>query len=256
MAVPASGIASSLNPVTQKVLTLQGGAQPAGLQSADVTTATTTTTIPVVSIGMTPAASSLNATLTSPPRPTATVASGGTVTTALSPSGGTVVSSPPAGRNQTAGAGGVQPRVLFSTPQLQQLTGGGTAMVVRTSTGQHVILQRAAATPGTPAATPGTTAATPAAATAGSTGTAPAAALPSSPPPSGGTTPGITTASPTINAPVSAALPTSPGGSTKYAVTPQVVEQVVRQAMLQNQDPEIQAKLMAMQRQMAGKSGP
>ena len=254
MAVPASGIASSLNPRTQKVLTLQGGAQPAGLQSADVTTTTTTTTIPVASTGMTPPASSLNATLTSPPRPTATLASGGTVTTALSPSGGTVVSSPPAGSTQTAG--GVQPRVLFSTPQLHQLTGGGTAMVVRTSTGQHVILQRAAAAPGTPATTPGTTAATPAAATAGSTGTAPAAALPSSPPPSGGTTPGITTASPTINAPVSAALPTSPGGSTKYAVTPQVVEQVVRQAMLQNQDPEIQAKLMAMQRQMAGKSGP
>ena len=251
MAVPASGVAASLNQATQKVLTLQG-AQPAVIQSSDVTTTTATTTIPLASTGITPAVPTPNAAQTTPPRPTLTT--GGTVTTALSPSGGTVVSSPPpSGTTQTVGTGGAQPRVLFNTNQLQQLAGGGTAMVVRTSTGQHVILQRAAV-PGTPAATPGTTAATPAA-TGGSTGTAPTAALPSSPPPSGGTAPGITTASPTINAPVSAALPTSPGGSTKYAVTPQVVEQVVRQAMLQNQDPEIQAKLMAMQRQMAGKSG-
>uniref|UniRef100_A0A0L8FKB1 Uncharacterized protein n=2 Tax=Octopus bimaculoides TaxID=37653 RepID=A0A0L8FKB1_OCTBM len=45
--------------------------------------------------------------------------------------------------------------------------------------------------------------------------------------------------------------------TTKYALTPQVVQQVVRQALLQNQSPEIQAKLLAYQRQMqAQKSQP
>ncbi|XP_053392915.1 nucleosome-remodeling factor subunit BPTF-like [Mercenaria mercenaria] len=36
----------------------------------------------------------------------------------------------------------------------------------------------------------------------------------------------------------------------KYAVTPQVVQEVVRQALMQNQTPEIQAKLLAMQKHM------
>ncbi|XP_025083493.1 nucleosome-remodeling factor subunit BPTF-like isoform X4 [Pomacea canaliculata] len=60
----------------------------------------------------------------------------------------------------------------------------------------------------------------------------------------------VTTASvPTV--PVTSASPstsTSPTG--KYAITPQVVQQVVRQALMQNQTPEIQAKLLAMQRQI------
>ncbi|OWF46473.1 nucleosome-remodeling factor subunit NURF301-like isoform X2 [Mizuhopecten yessoensis] len=42
----------------------------------------------------------------------------------------------------------------------------------------------------------------------------------------------------------------SAAAATKYAVTPQVVQQVVRQALMQNQTPEIQAKLLAMQRLM------
>ncbi|VDI43251.1 nucleosome-remodeling factor subunit BPTF [Mytilus galloprovincialis] len=49
------------------------------------------------------------------------------------------------------------------------------------------------------------------------------------------------------------ALPVSAAGNTKYAVTPQVVQQVVRQALMQNQTPEIQAKLLAMQRSMVTK---
>ncbi|CAC5424118.1 BPTF [Mytilus coruscus] len=49
------------------------------------------------------------------------------------------------------------------------------------------------------------------------------------------------------------ALPVSAAGNTKYAVTPQVVQQVVRQALMQNQTPEIQAKLLAMQRSMVAK---
>ncbi|XP_050394423.2 nucleosome-remodeling factor subunit BPTF [Patella vulgata] len=36
----------------------------------------------------------------------------------------------------------------------------------------------------------------------------------------------------------------------KYAITPQVLQQVVRQALMQNQTPEIQSKLLAMQRQI------
>lgn len=43
---------------------------------------------------------------------------------------------------------------------------------------------------------------------------------------------------------------TSPSATGKYAITPQVVQQVVRQALMQNQTPEIQAKLLAMQRQI------
>ena len=236
VAVPASGVAASLNSATQKVLTLQ----QAVAQSSDVTTTTTTTTTVGASSGAS-LPSSLTATaaaLSSPSKPVL-ASQGGTLAAAMSPPAGPVVSSPQAGTHAA-----VQPRVLFSTPTQVQLPGGQAAMVVRTSTGQHVIIQRAAAT--------GTAGATPAAAEGGAQ-TVTAAALPQSPPTPG--TPGITTASPTINTPVTTPLPTSPGGSTKYAVTPQVVEQVVRQAMLQNQDPEIQAKLMAMQRQMAAKSG-
>ncbi|XP_061191322.1 nucleosome-remodeling factor subunit BPTF-like isoform X2 [Saccostrea echinata] len=48
--------------------------------------------------------------------------------------------------------------------------------------------------------------------------------------------------------------PSTPTSSTKYAVTPQVVQQVVRQALMQNQTPEIQAKLLAMQRMMQNPS--
>ncbi|XP_052262825.1 nucleosome-remodeling factor subunit BPTF-like isoform X2 [Dreissena polymorpha] len=40
------------------------------------------------------------------------------------------------------------------------------------------------------------------------------------------------------------------GSQQKYAVTPQVVQEVVRQALMQNQTPEIQAKLLAMQKHM------
>ena len=236
VAVPASGIAASLNSATQKVLTLQGAQQAAVAQSSDVTPTTTSVIASAASLP-----SSLTATaaaLSSTPK-TVMASPGGTVATAMSPPPGSAVSSPQAG-TQAA----VQPRVLFSTPTQVQLPGGQTAMVVRTSTGQHVILQRAAAT-GTTGAAPTTV--------DGAAGTLAAAGIPQSPPTPG--TPGNTSASPSINNPASTLLPTSPGGSTKYAVTPQVVEQVVRQAMLQNQDPEIQAKLMAMQRQMAAKSG-
>ncbi|XP_064622398.1 nucleosome-remodeling factor subunit BPTF-like isoform X2 [Lineus longissimus] len=41
----------------------------------------------------------------------------------------------------------------------------------------------------------------------------------------------------------------------RYAVTPQVVQQVVRQALLQNQTPEIQAKLLAMQKRITVPKG-
>ncbi|KAK3091634.1 hypothetical protein FSP39_021392 [Pinctada imbricata] len=49
---------------------------------------------------------------------------------------------------------------------------------------------------------------------------------------------------------VIASTQTAAAAPTKYAVTPQVVQQVVRQALMQNQTPEIQAKLLAMQRMM------
>ncbi|XP_022313989.2 nucleosome-remodeling factor subunit BPTF-like isoform X2 [Crassostrea virginica] len=52
---------------------------------------------------------------------------------------------------------------------------------------------------------------------------------------------------------VAPSTPTS-AAATKYAVTPQVVQQVVRQALMQNQTPEIQAKLLAMQRMMQSPS--
>ncbi|XP_033751700.1 nucleosome-remodeling factor subunit BPTF-like [Pecten maximus] len=59
-------------------------------------------------------------------------------------------------------------------------------------------------------------------------------------------------ARPQVTTAVSAAPVTtvSAAAATKYAVTPQVVQQVVRQALMQNQTPEIQAKLLAMQRLM------
>ncbi|KAL4240135.1 hypothetical protein ACF0H5_000929 [Mactra antiquata] len=44
--------------------------------------------------------------------------------------------------------------------------------------------------------------------------------------------------------------PLSLAAQQKYAVTPQVVQEVVRQALMQNQTPEIQAKLLAMQKHM------
>ncbi|KAK3598854.1 hypothetical protein CHS0354_008596 [Potamilus streckersoni] len=54
--------------------------------------------------------------------------------------------------------------------------------------------------------------------------------------------------------PPTAVVTSPPAGSKtptqKYAVTPQVVQEVVRQALLQNQTPEIQAKLLAMQKHM------
>ncbi|XP_069124363.1 nucleosome-remodeling factor subunit BPTF-like isoform X2 [Argopecten irradians] len=56
--------------------------------------------------------------------------------------------------------------------------------------------------------------------------------------------PQVTTA---VSAPVTSV---SAAAATKYAVTPQVVQQVVRQALMQNQTPEIQAKLLAMQKLM------
>ncbi|XP_067672997.1 nucleosome-remodeling factor subunit BPTF-like [Haliotis asinina] len=55
------------------------------------------------------------------------------------------------------------------------------------------------------------------------------------------------------SAAAAAATPTPTAAASaaqKYAITPQVVQQVVRQALMQNQTPEIQAKLLAMQRQI------
>lgn len=58
-----------------------------------------------------------------------------------------------------------------------------------------------------------------------------------------------------VSTPRTTVAPTTPAASsTKYAVTPQVVQQVVRQALMQNQTPEIQAKLLAMQRMMQNPS--
>ncbi|XP_052763553.1 nucleosome-remodeling factor subunit NURF301-like isoform X2 [Mya arenaria] len=55
--------------------------------------------------------------------------------------------------------------------------------------------------------------------------------------------------------PKSPAVAPNPTGQ-KYAVTPQVVQEVVRQALLQNQTPEIQAKLLAMQKHMVQQKAP
>ncbi|XP_071108199.1 nucleosome-remodeling factor subunit BPTF-like [Haliotis cracherodii] len=62
----------------------------------------------------------------------------------------------------------------------------------------------------------------------------------------------IVTSPTSAAAAVAAAATVSPAASAaqKYAITPQVVQQVVRQALMQNQTPEIQAKLLAMQRQI------
>ncbi|XP_005095843.3 nucleosome-remodeling factor subunit NURF301 [Aplysia californica] len=60
--------------------------------------------------------------------------------------------------------------------------------------------------------------------------------------------PGSTVAS--LASPTAGASPSAGAGAPKYAITPQVVEQVVRQALLQNQTPEIQQKLLAMQKQI------
>ncbi|XP_056018158.1 nucleosome-remodeling factor subunit BPTF-like isoform X3 [Ostrea edulis] len=57
-----------------------------------------------------------------------------------------------------------------------------------------------------------------------------------------------------VSTPRTTVAPSAPALSTKYAVTPQVVQQVVRQALMQNQTPEIQAKLLAMQRMMQNPS--
>ncbi|KAL3875950.1 hypothetical protein ACJMK2_033849 [Sinanodonta woodiana] len=63
----------------------------------------------------------------------------------------------------------------------------------------------------------------------------------------------LLTVSTTVTPPT-AVVTSPPAGSKtptqKYAVTPQVVQEVVRQALLQNQTPEIQAKLLAMQKHM------
>ncbi|XP_059156808.1 nucleosome-remodeling factor subunit BPTF-like isoform X2 [Physella acuta] len=63
---------------------------------------------------------------------------------------------------------------------------------------------------------------------------------------------GLTTSPESSGAVTSPTPGTSPGAGSapKYAITPQVVEQVVRQALLQNQTPEIQQKLLAMQKQI------
>ncbi|CAL1541774.1 unnamed protein product, partial [Lymnaea stagnalis] len=53
-----------------------------------------------------------------------------------------------------------------------------------------------------------------------------------------------------VTSPTPGTSPGAGGSAPKYAITPQVVEQVVRQALLQNQTPEIQQKLLAMQKQI------
>ncbi|XP_013060531.2 nucleosome-remodeling factor subunit NURF301-like isoform X2 [Biomphalaria glabrata] len=53
-----------------------------------------------------------------------------------------------------------------------------------------------------------------------------------------------------VTSPTPGTSPGAGGGVPKYEITPQVVEQVLRQALLQNQAPEIQQKLLAMQKQI------
>ncbi|CAG5131375.1 unnamed protein product, partial [Candidula unifasciata] len=64
------------------------------------------------------------------------------------------------------------------------------------------------------------------------------------------------TASISVTSPSPGTSPSSKASTPKYAITPQVVEQVVRQALLQNQTPEIQQKLLAMQKQIQQQQQP
>ncbi|RUS79321.1 hypothetical protein EGW08_012906 [Elysia chlorotica] len=66
----------------------------------------------------------------------------------------------------------------------------------------------------------------------------------------------VTSPEPGLSSPPagSAASPGAAGNAPKYAITNAVLEQVVRQALLQNQAPEIQHKLLAMQKQIQQQS--
>lgn len=212
--------------VTTTTTTTTTAAATTATTTPQATATTTANTAPTVTTASAPTNAASTTTTTAPTSAIVSLANTATnvETTATTTTSMTVVSRP-AISAATAGT-----TILTASPLTSRVIAKPIVSVVTSRTGTSTVPIAIMNTSGAVTGTSVLAAARPITALTAGSNTAAAA--------SSGTTTTTTSTSATTNT------------TTKYALTPQVVQQVVRQALLQNQSPEIQAKLLAYQRQM------